>query len=187
VTVADSNSLDVTHGFTLEAWVKPSSITNEAVVIAKNSSLYALFSSIDGYCGTNSVMGGFDAGGFQRACVDAPLTVDTWVHLALTYDRTLIRLYKDGTLVTSTSATAFVATNTSTLQIGGSVFSEFFTGLIDEIRIYNYARSASQVVTDRDTPINSIPSTPFLTIGAGSSALKLGAGAAAFKMQGATQ
>ena len=40
------------------------------------------------------------------------------------------------------------------LRIGGNaVWGEYFAGLIDEVRVYNRALSAAEVVTDRDRPV----------------------------------
>ena len=46
------------------------------------------------------------------------------------------------------------------LSIGGNtIWGEFFTGRIDEVRVYNRALSAAEIVVDRDTPI-AADSTP---------------------------
>jgi hypothetical protein len=40
------------------------------------------------------------------------------------------------------------------LQIGGdSIFGQYFTGTIDEVRIYNTALTQAQIQTDLNTPI----------------------------------
>ena len=42
-----------------------------------------------------------------------------------------------------------------TLQIGGNaVWSEWFRGLIDDVRIYNRAQTAGEITTDMNTPIS---------------------------------
>jgi hypothetical protein len=161
VTLADSTTLDLTHGFTLEAWTFPTSVTTDAVVMVKNpNSKYGLFVSLDGQCGTDATVGGFSETSFNRACYATATSLNTWTHHAVTYDRTNIIYYRNGVLVTNTAASAFLSATSGTLQIGNSGFSEPFTGLIDEVRIYNYARSAAQVLTDMNTPINAaVPNT----------------------------
>jgi hypothetical protein len=39
------------------------------------------------------------------------------------------------------------------VTIGASQFGENFVGKIDEPRIYNYARSPTQIVSDMNTPL----------------------------------
>jgi hypothetical protein len=182
VTVADSATLDVTHGFTLEAWVLPTSVATDAAIIAKNpDSKYFLHASIDGFCGDNGVLGGFsETTSNGTACYATALTTGIWTHLALTYDRSNLILYKDGVAATTAAASTFLTASAGTLQIGGSGFGEFFTGRIDEVRIYNYARSAVQVATDMITPIGALAPSTRLQVGTGT--LKLGASATALQI-----
>ncbi len=45
-------------------------------------------------------------------------------------------------------------TSTNQLQIGGdSLYGQYFSGLIDEVRVYNIALSAAAIQTDMNTPI----------------------------------
>ena len=112
VTVPDSNSLDLTNGMTLEAWVKPSALgTSWRTVIFKETAggivynLYATQSS--GVPVTQTYTGGED---------DAPgttsLPMNAWVHLAATYDGSNLRLYSNGTLVRTTPASGSMAAST---------------------------------------------------------------------------
>jgi hypothetical protein len=189
VSVADSSSLDLTHGFTVGAWVYPTSLSSFATVLSKGNN-YFLHSAY-GVCGDSSVLAGFYLAAndtFIQACHTTPLTLNTWTHLEVTYNRTSVILYIIGVPATTASGSAFPEINSNILSIGAFLGTEtFFVGRIDEIRVYNYARNASQVITDRDTPINTlgVPASPFLSIGAAASAFKLGAGATAFKLQGA--
>jgi Concanavalin A-like lectin/glucanases superfamily len=48
-----------------------------------------------------------------------------------------------------------VAASTNPLRIGGnSVWGEFFSGLIDDVRIYNRVLTAAEITTDMNTAIN---------------------------------
>ena len=71
------------------------------------------------------------------------MPLDTWAHVAATYDGATLRLYVDGTLVASVAATGAIATSTGALRIGGNtLWGEYFQGLIDEVRVYNRALTA---------------------------------------------
>jgi hypothetical protein len=155
VTIPDSTSLHLSTGMTLEAWVNPSTVNgNWRDVIYKGNDNYYLEGT-----STNSSRpdGGLIAGGsYADAFGTAALTKSTWTHLAETYDGSTLRLYVNGTQVASTAHTGAIATSTNPLQIGGdSLYSQFFAGLIDEVRVYNVALTAAQIQTDMASPINS--------------------------------
>ena len=152
VTVPDSPSLRLTTAMTLEAWVYPA-VNNASWrdVIYKGNDNYYLE-------GTSADNGGIPGGGgtFSSSTVygTAPLPVNTWSHIALTYDKVTLRLYVNGTQVGSLAASANIATSANPLQIGGdSIYGQYFNGRIDEVRIYNRALSASEVQTDMNTPV----------------------------------
>ena len=72
-----------------------------------------------------------------------------------TYDGTTLRLYVNGTQVASTAHTGAIATSTNPLQIGGdSLYGQYFAGLIDDVRVYNTALTATQIQTDQATAVN---------------------------------
>lgn len=63
--------------------------------------------------------------------------VDTWINLVIVSDGTQIRVYKNGSLILSFSGTT---THADTLILGSSRFNgKYFTGIIDDVRIYNRA------------------------------------------------
>jgi hypothetical protein len=149
VTVADTASLDLTSGMTLEAWVKPSVLPlSWHAVLAKDVDRYYLMA------GTNNQNRPGVGGTFTTQAVVAPTTlpVATWTHLAATYDRATIRLYINGVQVATGAQTAPVSTSNAVLTIGADFYGEFFQGVLDEIRIYNRALSVSEIQTDMNTP-----------------------------------
>jgi hypothetical protein len=62
----------------------------------------------------------------------------------MTYDGTSMRLYVNGNLV-STRAAAKPTVNGLKLAIGAYRLSNFYDGLIDEVRVYNRALSAGEI------------------------------------------
>src|SRR6185369_3014203 len=91
------------------------------------------------------------------------ITPNVWHHGGVTYDGTTWALYLDGVLET----TLFVgqpprwdsiqhAALAATVNSGGSP-SGFFAGVLDEARIWNYARSASQISSNMSRVIASAP------------------------------
>ena len=147
VTVPDSNSLDLSSSFTLSAWVNPAStFTDFRSILVKNYKYY-LYASVAGYCGDGSPLGGFSEGTDQTVCQPSPLPINTWTHLAVTYNGSTLTLYRNGVAVATSTVSGTLSPTTGTLQIGASQFGEYFKGLIDEVRIYNRALSDTEIQT----------------------------------------
>ena len=89
------------------------------------------------------------------------MPLNAWSHLATTYDGSLVRLYVNGTLASSTAVTGAMAASTGVLRLGGnSVWGEWFAGLIDEVRVYNRALGAAEVQQDMATAVSGSPPPP---------------------------
>lgn len=151
VTISNAATLQLSTAMTLEAWVNPSTVTRAfRDVIYKGKDNYYLE-------GTSRTSGRPAMGGtFASSTLYGTnaLAINTWTHLAATYDGATMRLYVNGTQVSSAAQTGAIATSTNPLQIGGDSFNgQFFKGTIDEVRIYNVALTAAQIQTDMNTPI----------------------------------
>ena len=84
----------------------------------------------------------------------APLGLGTWTHLAQTWDGSTLRLYVDGAEVGSRAVTGPVATSASPVRIGSAgTAGQYFNGLIDEVRIFEQARTPAQITQDMATPV----------------------------------
>ena len=153
VTVADSASLRLTSGMTVEAWVFPTAVTNtwRDVVVKGNDDYYLMATSTNS---SRPVGAGIFGGTKSRAIGPAALAPNTWTHLATTYDGSLVRLYVNGVQVSSAAASGSITSSTRVLGIGGDpIYGQYFAGRIDEVRIYNVPLSAAQIQTDMTTPI----------------------------------
>ncbi len=102
VNIADSAALHLSTGMTLEAWVRPSKVNSAwRDVIYKGNDIYFLEAT--------STASSRPAGGISVGTSDAltygtaTLVVNTWTHLALTYDGANLRLYVNGNQVSSTA------------------------------------------------------------------------------------
>jgi hypothetical protein len=153
VAIADADSLDLTTALTLEAWVRPSALSDWRTVVLKERNggiVYSLYANNSG----DRPAGQVDVGGEQNAVGAAKLPLDTWSHLAVTWDGAMLRLYVDGVESGSKAVTGSLVDSSGPLDIGGNtVWGEHFAGLIDDVRVYNHALSASDVQADMAQPV----------------------------------
>jgi hydrogenase maturation factor HypE len=95
-----------------------------------------------------------DSSGEKGTVGSTALPLNTWSHLAGTYDGATLRLYVNGVLAASQPYTGSIITSSGALRLGGNaVWGEYFTGRIDEVRIYNRALSQSEIQVDMNTAV----------------------------------
>jgi hypothetical protein len=82
------------------------------------------------------------------------MVLDIWTHLTFTYDGSMLRMFVNGAEVSSQAASGAAASTAGVLRIGGNAYwGEYFKGIIDEVRLYNRALTATEIQTDMATPI----------------------------------
>lgn len=154
VTVADSTSLDLTNSLTIEAWIYPTASSGWRTAVMKQAPsglAYALYS----HNGSNRPaafmrLNNADVGLNGSAAV----ALNTWTHLAMTFNGSTIRLYINGVLRGSRNASGGAPITANALTIGGNtVWGEYFAGSIDEVRIYNRVLTVAEITTDMNTPL----------------------------------
>ncbi len=105
---------------------------------------------------------------------NVPLDTDAWQHVAFTADGATLRLYRDGKEVASTAYSDDLVKPTLTaLAVGAktddsgtaadSLCPGFWNGMIDDVRLYDRALSASEIAAlavPGETPIAVLPPSP---------------------------
>ncbi len=93
-----------------------------------------------------------------------PTDGTTWIHAAATYDGSTIRLYINGVQEGSDLAMADpIATNSLPLALGwesGGSSTYYFQGVMDDVRVYKRALSASEIQALYGTMPPSMPTAP---------------------------
>ncbi|TSC87467.1 MAG: coagulation factor 5/8 type domain-containing protein [Microgenomates group bacterium Gr01-1014_16] len=168
-----NNSLDVPN-ITVSAWIykNRNDPTWGAIVTRQFStgsadlfSLYYSNSANDEYGLLTRTSGGQDSLTTTSSIGD----IGTWVHLTGTYDGTTMRLYKNGIEIGSKTH-AFggsMISETNSVTIAGQFngpgadagMSERTQAVIDNVRIYNYARSLAELQNDMNDG-GSVTPTP---------------------------
>jgi hypothetical protein len=153
VDIADSAALDITR-MTLSAWVKPTLLTAWRTVLLKevpNGLAYGLYANEAGRRPTTWIR----VNNQERESDGVSVLVQhAWNHLAATFDGTTLRLFVNGTQVSSRAVTGDITTSASPLRLGGNaVWGEYFGGLMDDVRIYNRPLSVEEIQADMNAPV----------------------------------
>jgi hypothetical protein len=154
VTIPSAPSLDLTGSLTLEAWIDPSASGGawRTVVFKERPGgmLYSLYANTD----ANSPVGQVFLNSAEQNAGGPTVPLNTWTHLAATYDGSALRLYVNGTLAGTLNVSGTLTKSTDPLRIGGNtIWGEYFRGLIDDVRVYNRALSQSEISSDLGTPV----------------------------------
>ena len=175
VEVPDHSSLDITGSITVEGWIKLTSFSPQATVAGKWKDIggtsqrgYLLTVGTDGkprfYISTT--------GANYPVAVGSTLSLNTWYHLAGTWDGTNIKVYVDTTSA-STSQTGSIFSNDQPLLIGandgwGGSNRKFTNGVIDEVRIWDGALTVDQIgdISPPEVTINAPADGGFYPVGA---------------------
>jgi len=171
VNINDANSLDLTNGMTLEAWVNPNNLTGYKTAVCKENGTSSLAYALSP---NNNTSGSSNQRPNSRIRIGSntrtvtgttKLSMSTWTHIAITYDGAMMRLYVNGVQSSTFATTGNITATTDPLRIGGTTaLSQYFAGLIDEVRIYSRALSASEIQTDMNTPIAPDAINPTITL-----------------------
>jgi len=100
-------------------------------------------------------------GGNHPIVGTTPVSSNVWHHVAATYDGTTWRLYLDARLDATLTANATPRFDSiqhfglGTALNSTGVAAGFFDGVLDEVRVWNYARSLSQIQAGMGAPITS--------------------------------
>jgi len=166
VEIPDSSSLKPAN-LTVETWVKFDSLTStttggapsgyQNLVFKKNSRApgtgfeggYSLVKNPDNRLGL-----GFNSpgGGTDFANSTTIMQAGVWYHVVGTHDGTNIKLYVNGQVEGTGTATFPIDYGTTPLYFGSSQvpFGGYFSGVLDETSIYGRALSASEILTIYD-------------------------------------
>jgi len=148
-SIGDNNSLDITENVTIEAWIRASSWEDyiwKGSIVAKDGSNKTGYNLRCGENGRLSFVSGI-SGQWVEVQSQEIMETDTWYHVCGTYDGNSQKLYINGDLVGENQTTGFIDTNDVHLFIAASPgFSDrYFNGKIDEIRLWNTARTEQQI------------------------------------------
>jgi hypothetical protein len=147
----------VQDDFTIEAWINTTVSRSGGSFFDGLGLVYADVSGVANDFGTSILNGRFAFGAVSTTIQSTTIvTTGTWIHVAAVRVRTtgvmriLVNGAQEGTATGSTAA----LTAPSSIDIGGNTIdSRYFTGKIDEVRVWNVARSNAQILATMKTKL----------------------------------
>jgi hypothetical protein len=138
-------------GLTIGAWVyQETNFGGQRGYIGKRDA-YNVFAEWNSGQTNRTFINGTNYDSSTSVTMDTP--AGRWVYVTTTYDSStnIIKFYKDGVVYASYSGPGTaIANSTYDLWIGSSITlgQDFLDGSLDEVKIYNYARSPAQIIED---------------------------------------
>ncbi|MDJ0506879.1 MAG: hypothetical protein PX635_16830, partial [Nostocales cyanobacterium LE14-WE12] len=148
INAGTNPSLEVTNTLTIEAWIKPQQNSQQGVIVSRegeyrlaigteNTIYFAIANSNPSWTWVNT---------------GAKINLNQWNHIALTYDKGLIKTYVGGELVYSYDGAGVIGdyslhASQDDLRIGNRQWYNLdtFKGEIDEVRVWNVAKTQAEI------------------------------------------
>ena len=148
VEISYDSSLKLGDNGTISLWFKPGAVNSGTHnIISYGGSSYANGYLLNQY-GT-SLYVYWEGAGAAQVTLDNFFEVDTWHHIILVNDNGSMSVYKNGKLVTSGVASGGSITNNYSTYIGDVPDLVWaVTGVIDEVKIFNFALTSDEVATE---------------------------------------
>ncbi|MBV6647643.1 MAG: hypothetical protein KI790_19450, partial [Cyclobacteriaceae bacterium] len=157
VDLGNGPVFDIGTTFTFEAWVYPKSQQAIASIIF-NKWTSGLEDKFLTYNPDGTLT--FSLFGVGSLSTTDSIRSLAWTHVAATYDGSDIRIYINGVENISVSAVGDAADNSGTMYLGDNpvrpaIEGAPFDGLLDEVRFWNTARTANEILENADNSLNS--------------------------------
>ena len=151
VLVSSNPVFEVTTQVTMETWINPDASTNSRQIIINKEGEYEVALDPNGHI--QWAFANADPGwAWHDTGVVVPL--HTWSHIAISYNNGVITTYLNGVAAEVYNGSGAIGDNhpaLDELRIGGrsnAPAGQYFDGRINEVQVWNVARSGAEVLTD---------------------------------------
>jgi hypothetical protein len=149
---------NLTTQITMMAWARPTDLTagtNRALAgvwttaDATGATHFALWSQRGDFGTSDVLQANARINGGLVFIAHTALALNTWVHVALTYNGTTLRLFRDGVEVASTVNAGTLDTSLFNFSVAPSITN----AQVDDVRIFNTPLTAAQITEQMNQPV----------------------------------
>lgn len=153
-----SNWTSLSSPTTIMCWARPTDLTAGTSrplmgvwsgTDASSSTQMALWAQRSDFSTSNVLQGNVRVDGGLVAINHTALTLNAWVHVALSFDGSTIRLFRDGVEVNTISNTGIINAGTYVFLVVPSPS----TAQVDDARVFNVALTAAQITALMGDPV----------------------------------
>jgi len=151
VLVANSAGFNPTTQVTMEAWVYAGDQKTAKIIEKGDWDGHSIGQDL--WQGWQANIVTADGGKYSIDWGQGRPALNTWYHVAYTYDGSTLRLYVNGVQVNSMAVSGNLKVNNRPVIIGadvGKVPQKLFNGTIDQARMYDAALTADQILAHYD-------------------------------------
>jgi len=154
----NANWTTLSSPVTIMCWARPTDLTSGTSrpligvwsgTDSSSSTQIALWAQRGDFSTPNVLQGNVRVSGGLVAVNHTALTLNTWVHVALSYDGTTVRLYRDGVEVNTFANTGNIGAGTYNFLAVPSTAN----GQVDDVRIFNAALTATEIAGFMGDPV----------------------------------
>ena len=155
-----TNALSGSSFVTAEAWINIPNTTGTKSILSNHISSSAQFNLL---ISNNTLQGFIGFGAYYVNSAAGTIAANTWQHVALVYNDTTLKLFINGVEVGSTVIPAAYSLPNSSAPsfIGGNGYGDFFNGNIDEVRVWNIAKTPTAIFQIRTSSIFPFKKSPY--------------------------
>jgi hypothetical protein len=159
ITMGTQTEHQITTNLTVEAWIKPSANLGYAGIVNN------LWETSGNRGGFGITMGGVSASIMFAVTNSTSATylpanipaLNEWVHVACTYDGTTMRVYVNGTEASTMAKSGNISYSSPNALMIGRYWDDnesyYYTGGIDDVRLWNVVRTQSEIADNRFTEL----------------------------------
>ncbi|MGO4905778.1 LamG-like jellyroll fold domain-containing protein [Flavobacterium sp. W20_MBD1_R3] len=139
--------LDLNPSFTVSAWINKNDNNFNKTILSKRNTAFSTGYDLGINASGRAEMSWYSNGTKKTITSSAVIPIGKWHHIGVTFDGTIAKMYIDGINKISSDLAGIPSTTTESFLIAaanGTPPTSFFSGSIDEVRVWTSALSEAQ-------------------------------------------